>query len=61
MEQYITKNTVKNAARYFLEVEQWFSSSKLCSNCLYYHPDLVLADWVFHCPLYSYFFVIVPL
>jgi putative transposase len=34
-----------------IEIDRWFPSSKLCSNCLYYHRDLTLADRVFHCPL----------
>ncbi|MFX0205262.1 MAG: zinc ribbon domain-containing protein [Candidatus Hodarchaeota archaeon] len=32
-------------------MERWFPSSKLCSNFLYYHPTLTLADRTFHCPL----------
>ncbi|MHA1978118.1 MAG: RNA-guided endonuclease InsQ/TnpB family protein [Candidatus Hodarchaeales archaeon] len=34
-----------------IEIDRWFPSSKLCSNCLYYHHDLTLADRSFHCPL----------
>jgi len=34
-----------------IEIDRWFPSSKLCSNCLYYHRDLVLADRVYRCPL----------
>ncbi|PWI46812.1 transposase, partial [Candidatus Heimdallarchaeota archaeon B3_Heim] len=34
-----------------IEIDRWFPSSKLCSNCLYYHRNLTLADQVFHCPL----------
>ena len=34
-----------------IEIDRWFPSSKLCSNCLYYRRDLTLADRVFHCPL----------
>jgi putative transposase len=34
-----------------IEIDRWFPSSKLCSNCLYYHRDLTLADRIFHCPL----------
>ncbi|MHA1944712.1 MAG: RNA-guided endonuclease InsQ/TnpB family protein [Candidatus Hodarchaeales archaeon] len=34
-----------------IEIDRWFPSSKLCSNCLYYHRNLLLADRVFHCPL----------
>jgi putative transposase len=34
-----------------IKIDRWFPSSKLCSNCLYYHRDLLLADRVFHCPL----------
>jgi putative transposase len=34
-----------------VEIDRWFPSSKLCSNCLYYHRDLTLADRIFHCPL----------
>ncbi len=36
-----------------IEIDRWFPSSKLCSNCLYYRRDLTLADRVFHCPLYG--------
>ena len=32
-------------------IDRWFPSSKLCSNCLYYHRDLTLADQIFHCSL----------
>ncbi|MFX1512073.1 MAG: RNA-guided endonuclease InsQ/TnpB family protein [Promethearchaeota archaeon] len=34
-----------------IEADRWFPSSKLCSNCLYYQPDLTLADRVYKCPL----------
>ena len=34
-----------------IKIDRWFPSSKLCSNCLYYHRDLLLSDRVFHCPL----------
>ncbi|MHA1944515.1 MAG: RNA-guided endonuclease InsQ/TnpB family protein [Candidatus Hodarchaeales archaeon] len=34
-----------------IKINRWFPSSKLCSNCLYYCRNLVLADRVFHCPL----------
>ena len=34
-----------------IKIDRWFPSSKLCSNCLYYHRNLLLADRVFHCPL----------
>ncbi len=34
-----------------IEINRWFPSSKLCSNCLYYRRDLTLADRIFHCPL----------
>ncbi len=34
-----------------IKIDRWFPSSKLCSNCLYYHRGLLLADRVFHCPL----------
>jgi putative transposase len=34
-----------------IEIDRWFPSSKLCSNCLYYNRDLTLADRSFHCPL----------
>jgi putative transposase len=34
-----------------IEIDRWFPSSKLCSNCLYYYRDLTLADRVFHCSL----------
>ncbi|MHA1945875.1 MAG: RNA-guided endonuclease InsQ/TnpB family protein [Candidatus Hodarchaeales archaeon] len=34
-----------------IKTDRWFPSSKLCSNCLYYHHDLLLSDRVFHCPL----------
>ena len=34
-----------------IEIDRWFPSSKLCSNYLYYHRNLTLADRVFHCPL----------
>ncbi len=34
-----------------IEIDRWFPSSKLYSNCLYYHRHLTLADRVFHCPL----------
>ncbi|MFX0209930.1 MAG: zinc ribbon domain-containing protein [Candidatus Hodarchaeota archaeon] len=35
----------------FIKAHRWFPSSKLCSNCLYYNPDLTLAVRVFKCPL----------
>ncbi|MHA2217081.1 MAG: RNA-guided endonuclease InsQ/TnpB family protein [Candidatus Hodarchaeales archaeon] len=34
-----------------IKIDRWFPSSKLCSNCLFYHRDLLLSDRVFHCPL----------
>ncbi|MFX0185613.1 MAG: RNA-guided endonuclease InsQ/TnpB family protein [Candidatus Hodarchaeota archaeon] len=34
-----------------IAIGRWFPSSKLCSNCLYYDRDLMLADRVFRCPL----------
>jgi len=34
-----------------IEIDRWFPSSKLCSNCLYYRRDLTSTDRVFHCPL----------
>jgi len=34
-----------------IKIDRWFPSSKLCSNCLYYHRDLLLADRIFCCPL----------
>ncbi|MFX0209201.1 MAG: RNA-guided endonuclease InsQ/TnpB family protein [Candidatus Hodarchaeota archaeon] len=34
-----------------IKTARFFPSSKLCSNCLYNHPDLTLADRVFTCPL----------
>ncbi|MHA2248085.1 MAG: RNA-guided endonuclease InsQ/TnpB family protein, partial [Candidatus Hodarchaeales archaeon] len=34
-----------------IAIDRWFPSSKLCSNCLYYHRGLTLADRVFRCPL----------
>jgi putative transposase len=33
-----------------VEADRWFPSSKLCSNCLMYHPDLALKDRIFRCP-----------
>jgi len=35
----------------FVKVDRWFPSSKLCSNCLMYHPNLALKDRTFHCSL----------
>jgi putative transposase len=34
-----------------IKIDRWFPSSRLCSNCLYYHRNLTLTDRVFHCPL----------
>ena len=34
-----------------VKIDRWFPSSKLCSNCLYLHHDLTLANRLFHCPL----------
>ena len=34
-----------------IKIDRWFPSSKLCSNCLYYHRDLTLTERVFNCPL----------
>jgi putative transposase len=34
-----------------VEIDRWFPSSKLCSNCLYHHSELTLADRIFRCPL----------
>jgi putative transposase len=34
-----------------IEIDRWFPSSRLCSNCLYYQPDLTLMDRIFRCPL----------
>lgn len=34
-----------------IEIDRWFPSSKLCSNCLYYHRELTFAERVFRCPL----------
>ncbi|MHA2231677.1 MAG: RNA-guided endonuclease InsQ/TnpB family protein [Candidatus Hodarchaeales archaeon] len=39
-----------NGAHY-VEVPRFFPSSKLCSTCWYYHPDLTLQDRVFECPM----------
>ncbi|MHA2061941.1 MAG: RNA-guided endonuclease InsQ/TnpB family protein [Candidatus Hodarchaeales archaeon] len=33
-----------------VEADRWFPSSKLCSNCLIYHPELRLKDRIFCCP-----------
>ncbi|MHA2053034.1 MAG: RNA-guided endonuclease InsQ/TnpB family protein [Candidatus Hodarchaeales archaeon] len=33
----------------FVEVDRWFPSSKLCSNCLIPHPELRLKDRIFSC------------
>ncbi|MFX0052345.1 MAG: RNA-guided endonuclease InsQ/TnpB family protein [Candidatus Hermodarchaeota archaeon] len=32
-------------------IDRWFPSSKLCSNCFYYHREITQANRVFHCPL----------
>jgi putative transposase len=34
-----------------IQIDRWFPSSKLCSNCLYYKRDLKLTDRIFRCPL----------
>ncbi|MHA1945690.1 MAG: RNA-guided endonuclease InsQ/TnpB family protein [Candidatus Hodarchaeales archaeon] len=34
-----------------IEIDRWFPSSKLCSNCLYYHNNLSLKDRMYHYPL----------
>ncbi|MHA2202340.1 MAG: zinc ribbon domain-containing protein [Candidatus Hodarchaeales archaeon] len=34
-----------------IEIDRWSPSSRLCSNCFYYHRDLKLADRIFPCPL----------
>ncbi|MFX1511441.1 MAG: RNA-guided endonuclease InsQ/TnpB family protein [Promethearchaeota archaeon] len=34
-----------------IKAERFFPSSKLCSNCLYYKTELILADRTFECPL----------
>ncbi|MHA1947034.1 MAG: RNA-guided endonuclease InsQ/TnpB family protein [Candidatus Hodarchaeales archaeon] len=34
-----------------VSVPRFFPSSKLCSNCLYYHTDLALEDRLYLCPL----------
>ncbi len=35
---------------YYLEVPRFYPSSRLCSTCWYYHPELSLGDRVFDCP-----------
>ncbi len=32
-------------------IDRWFPSSRLCSNCLYYHRELTLTARIFRCPL----------
>jgi len=34
-----------------IEINRLFPSSRVCSNCLYYQPDLTLVDRIFRCPL----------
>ncbi len=34
-----------------VQVPRYFPSSKLCSNCLWYHPSLTLKDRIFVCQL----------
>ena len=34
-----------------IKIDRWFPSSKLCSNCLYYHRNMTLSDRLFRCPL----------
>ncbi|MFX1283393.1 MAG: RNA-guided endonuclease InsQ/TnpB family protein, partial [Promethearchaeota archaeon] len=34
-----------------IAIDRWFPSSKLCSNCLYFHRELTLSDRLFRCPL----------
>ena len=36
---------------FLLSVPRFFPSSKLCSNCLYYHSNFQLKDRTFTCPL----------
>ncbi|MFX1512011.1 MAG: RNA-guided endonuclease InsQ/TnpB family protein [Promethearchaeota archaeon] len=36
-----------------IEADRFFPSSKLCSTCLYYNPDLTLDERVYQCPLYG--------
>ncbi len=36
---------------FLLSVPRFFPSSKLCSNCLYYHGDFQLKDRTYKCPL----------
>jgi putative transposase len=36
---------------HYVEVPQFFPSSKLCSTCWYYHGELTLANRLFACPM----------
>ena len=45
----LTYKSAKNGVL-LVEADRWFPSSKLCSNCLMYHPKLTLKDRIFCCP-----------
>ena len=49
-QRFLAYKTLLYGSR-LVEIDRWFPSSKLCSNCLYYHCDLTLTTRVFHCPL----------
>jgi putative transposase len=44
----LTYKSTKSGAL-LVEATRWFPSSKLCSNCLMYHPNLTLNDRIFCC------------
>ena len=46
---YLTYKSEKTGTL-LVEDDRWFPSSRLCSNCLMYHPDLKLTDRIFCCP-----------
>jgi putative transposase len=48
-QRYLTYKSEKTGTL-LVEVDRWFPSSRLCSNCLMWHPDLKLKDRTFCCP-----------
>ncbi|MFX0050806.1 MAG: RNA-guided endonuclease InsQ/TnpB family protein [Candidatus Hermodarchaeota archaeon] len=48
-QRYLTYKSEKTGTL-LVTADRWFPSSRLCSNCLIYHPDLTLTDRTFCCP-----------
>ncbi|MEA2018070.1 MAG: transposase [Campylobacterota bacterium] len=39
----------ENQGKIFIQIDKWYASSKLCSNCKNYNKDLKLEDRIYQC------------